>query len=275
MIACRLIPAQKENPMQRVVEPMHLYGQPEFDKQYLDWGLHSLEEQTEQAESALQILASDRPLRILDLACGIGIHAVNWAKRGHQVTAVDISEVFIAKATERAQAEQVFVTFLVGDIRQLPYVAQFDVVTWIESSFFDEDIVAAIRRYLVCGGTFLTDVRNPDHPRSISRGSNWRTWREKDGIFYLEKHETNGVTGIRDDVWIEIDPNNQTIRERQQSFRSYRLWERIDVLKRSSFADIGLLTMKAQSFAGGPEPYLLWLRAKASSDGTKLPSQQA
>ncbi len=57
--------------------------------------------------------------RVLDLGCGTGIHAVNLAKRGWEVTGVDISPKALARARERADEAGVKATFLEGDLTNL------------------------------------------------------------------------------------------------------------------------------------------------------------
>jgi SAM-dependent methyltransferase len=56
------------------------------------------------------------PGRALDLACGEGRNAIWLAELGWQVTAVDFSEVAIAKARVRAAREDVDVDFLCADL---------------------------------------------------------------------------------------------------------------------------------------------------------------
>lgn len=57
--------------------------------------------------------------RVLDLGCGSGIHAVNLALRGWEVTGVDISPKALARARERAAEAGVEVKFLEGDLTNL------------------------------------------------------------------------------------------------------------------------------------------------------------
>ncbi len=52
---------------------------------------------------------------VLDLACGVGRHSVPLARRGYEVTGVDISPLFIEKAREYAASEGVDARFEVGD----------------------------------------------------------------------------------------------------------------------------------------------------------------
>jgi SAM-dependent methyltransferase len=248
--------------MRRIVEPMHRYGEPDFDRKYLEWGLHDPATQIEEAKSVLAIVGAERPLRILDLACGVGTHAIWWAKQGHCVTAVDLSEVFVSRGRQTATCEGVTVDFRVGDIRTLPYHGQFDLVTWIENSFFDEQMVAAIGQYVAPGGMFVIDARNPESARCKQRTSNWRTWREEEGVFYLERHETDPATGLRENVWIEIDPAAEVIREKRgEPFRPVMLPEQMAMLRQAGFAEVRLHTMDGELFAGGEGPYWLWVVA--------------
>ncbi|MFF3573414.1 class I SAM-dependent methyltransferase [Nocardia jiangxiensis] len=56
----------------------------------------------------------------LDLGCGTGRHAIELARRGWQVTGVDIVPKAIRLATRRARAAGVDARFLKGDITALP-----------------------------------------------------------------------------------------------------------------------------------------------------------
>ena len=64
-------------PMKRIKKPMHRYGKAAFDRDYLRWGFHDAQTQAEEADSVLRIVGEEGPLRILDLACGTGVHAVH------------------------------------------------------------------------------------------------------------------------------------------------------------------------------------------------------
>lgn len=57
--------------------------------------------------------------RVLDLGCGSGIWSVALAKRGWQVTGVDIVPKAVRMARERARIEDVNANFVVGDVTTL------------------------------------------------------------------------------------------------------------------------------------------------------------
>ena len=248
--------------MKRIKLPKHRYGEPDFDAEYLEWGFHDEKTQVREAESVLAVLKPTTSLRFLDLACGIGIHAVHWATQGHVVTAVDISETFLAKARARAVDQGSSVEYVVSDVHALAYDQAFDVVTWIEGAGFDQDMVGRIHGFLDEGGRYVLDARNPDSPKARFRGSDWRTWREADGIFYLERHETDEETGQHEDVWITIDTHREVIEEQANiSAKSLDLHRKIEVLKRSGFRSVELWTMEAEPFTVGEDPYWLWVVA--------------
>ena len=245
--------------MEIIRKPMLEYGKPEFDKEYMKWGLHDRDTQLKEAESVLRLLPGRR-LRILDLACGIGTHAVYWASQGHQVTAVDISQTFTDEGRQLAREQGVDVTFAVGDIKTLPYKNCFDVVTWIEHSFFDEEMARAIHGYLADEGLFIMDERNPEHPRIKQRTGNWRTWSQKDGVYLLERHEVDEADGLHHDEWIEINPATGQVIEK------YQIYKPSDRSREAMLQDHGFSTefrtMSGELFNGGCEEYWLWLVAR-------------
>jgi SAM-dependent methyltransferase len=251
-----------------VSEPAHRYGDPDFDREYLEWGFHDPETQIREAASILRNVRAQHPLNILDLACGTGTHAIYWAEQGHRVTAVDLSGTFIAEARKRAIERGVEVDFRVCDITTLDYEGAFDVVTWIEQSFFTQGIVSAVHRALADEGLFIFDDRNPDHPRTQKRTGNWRTWREQDGVFYLERHETDKESGEREDVWIAIDPDKALITEKSNRFKPISLDDKLGMLKRAGFIHAKLCTMEGAPLPGDDGPYWLWVigRRKTSQE---------
>jgi SAM-dependent methyltransferase len=66
--------------------------------------------------------------RVLDVGCGPGRHALALARRGIEVQGVDLSEDFVALARHAAEDEGLPARFEVADVRELPYVAEFDAV---------------------------------------------------------------------------------------------------------------------------------------------------
>ncbi|MCL2511395.1 MAG: class I SAM-dependent methyltransferase [Bacteroidales bacterium] len=72
-------------------------------------------------------LAFDKSLKILDVGCGTGRHAIELSKRGYNVTGVDLSESQLKRAREKAEAANLVIDFQCQDARNLPFNGEFDV----------------------------------------------------------------------------------------------------------------------------------------------------
>jgi len=73
----------------------------------------------------------DKSLKILDVGCGTGRHAIELTKRGYQVTGIDLSESQLKRAKEKADAENMVIDFQCHDARNLPFHNEFDVAMMI------------------------------------------------------------------------------------------------------------------------------------------------
>ena len=65
---------------------------------------------------------------MLDLACGFGRHSLEFARRGYDVTGIDITPAYIDYANEQAKEESLNAKFFCQDIRTITFDKEFDVV---------------------------------------------------------------------------------------------------------------------------------------------------
>ncbi|MEZ5100682.1 MAG: class I SAM-dependent methyltransferase [Thermoleophilia bacterium] len=79
-------------------------------------------------EQVLQRVLGGTPGALLDVPCGDGRLALRLARAGWRVTGIDLAPAEVELARDRARAEALDATFLVGDLRELPHVGGFDVV---------------------------------------------------------------------------------------------------------------------------------------------------
>ncbi|HHE32228.1 MAG TPA: class I SAM-dependent methyltransferase [Chlorobaculum parvum] len=116
------------------------------------------------------LAATNPPASMLDIACGAGRHAVEFARSGLTVTANDLSAFLLNQARDLAKNEKLQITFSRQDMRKVRFDRQFELVTQLFSSFGyfetdqeDRDILANVFSLLRPGGWYVLDLLNPDH----------------------------------------------------------------------------------------------------------------
>ncbi|MEF3364971.1 class I SAM-dependent methyltransferase [Methylocystis sp. 9N] len=114
--------------------------------------------------------AGEPPLRILELACGTGRHAIELAKLGCSITATDCSDSMLKVAAQKGSQARANITFDLCDMSALPTTEQpFDAVICLFDSIgylgADENIASmldGVRRNLKRGGLFLFEFWHAD-----------------------------------------------------------------------------------------------------------------
>jgi SAM-dependent methyltransferase len=116
-------------------------------------------------QSALQRFCAQAPQRLLDVGCGTGGHAIELARRGYQMTGVDLSAAMLEHARHKAEVlGPLQPRWVCGDARNFdagePYdaaIMMFAVIGYLNSN---EDVLAGlrnIRRHLKPGAVFVCD----------------------------------------------------------------------------------------------------------------------
>lgn len=110
-----------------------------------------------------------RPLRILDLGCGYGRHAIELARAGHEVVGADASKYLLGIARKNAAKIKRKITFLERDFRDLGFKDHFDLELCLFTSFGylendreNEKVIQAASEALKKDGVFILDVVNFD-----------------------------------------------------------------------------------------------------------------
>ena len=98
------------------------------------------------------------PGRALDLACGEGRNAIWLAEQGWAVTAVDFSDVAIAKVRRIAEEREVSVEFVTADVVGFETDGSYGLVTIFYLQLIDSErarVLATAADALAPGGTLL------------------------------------------------------------------------------------------------------------------------
>ena len=75
-----------------------------------------------------QEIGFNKSIKILDIGCGTGRHAIELSKRGYNVTGIDLSDSQLQRAREKAEKQGLKIDFLKHDARNLPFENEYDLV---------------------------------------------------------------------------------------------------------------------------------------------------
>jgi SAM-dependent methyltransferase len=117
-------------------------------------------------QNVLQLSEEDL---VLDLGCGYGRHSIPLNKAGIDIIGLDRSPTMLHTARARASEEDLAISFIQADMRDLPFAQSFDAVISMFSSlgyFEDENenfrVIQNISDALVPEGLFLLETANRD-----------------------------------------------------------------------------------------------------------------
>lgn len=118
--------------------------------------------------------------RLLDLGCGPGLYAGRFARRGYQVTGVDLSRRSVRYATAHAQAEKLDIRYHLCDYCQLDLGQTFDLVTLIYCDYgvlspqSRREVLRRARAHLRRGGRMLLDGFSAAHEAAFRPYQTWQ-----------------------------------------------------------------------------------------------------
>ncbi len=188
-----------------------------FDEHYFtEYAALLTPERTEAEVEAIIALLGPPPMRILDLCCGHGRHAIELAARGYEAHGQDLSEVFLAKAASDAEARGVPLHLKRGDMRHIEHAPPFDAVVNLFTAFgyFDDDgeemkVLHEVFRVLRPGGVFLLDVINRD---GIMRKFLPKSWdRLEDGSWMVQERLFDPVRGTCTERRTRVMPDGSAL----------------------------------------------------------------
>ena len=125
--------------------------------------------------------------RVLDLACGWGVHLAELAERGYgPLVGVDAQKEYLERAAERLHPHSF--ELLLEDARTLDFSAEFDVVYCLYNTLFARDdethlnILRNVATSLKPGGRFLFDTTNRER---VTKSGLQQSWQHPPGLPWL------------------------------------------------------------------------------------------
>ena len=139
-----------------------------------------------------QEIISDKSLKIIDIGCGTGRHAIELTKRGYNVTGIDLSESQLKRAREKAKDQGVEIDFQKHDARNLPFEGKFDLAIMIceggfslmETDEMNFEILKNVTKVLKSKGKFIFTTLNGLFPLFHSVKEFYESvWKEGSAAF--------------------------------------------------------------------------------------------
>ena len=220
---------------------------PVFDSRFFDeaWPTISrgLESEADAESEVGWILGHVRPPaagRVLDAPCGFGRHAMALARRGFDVTGVDLSETELLRAKERAAAAGLPLQLVRQDMRDMEFSGEFDLALNLFSSigfFTDDEDRLLIDRFCTAlkpGGAFVLDTRNRDF--AIHDVTPEETVRLPEGTARVENRFDVRTSRLRQDWWLESERRHLGLIE----IRLYSVHELLRMLRPERWSHVEL-----------------------------------
>jgi len=203
-----------------------------------------------EVEQVIRLAGLQPGLAVLDLGCGIGRHALEFARQGFRVTAVDRTRAYLDTAASAAAAAQLTLEVVEADMRSFRRPGAFDVAVNLFTSFGffenpDDDRRVARNLFdsLRPGGTLVMEMLGKE---ILARDYQERNWMEEDGVILLEERKIGQAWSWIENRWILLAGDRRI--EVRLSNRLYAAAELLAVL-----SDAGFVAGEAfGSLAGGP-----------------------
>lgn len=187
-----------------------------------------------EAAFLMDVLKLDDGAKILDVPCGTGRHSVEFAKRGYQVTAIDISSACL-KIAKRQSAHK-NIQYKLGDMAKLQgYRGQFDAVTNLFTSFgyfaTDEENKRVLKQMVNClrpGGKLALNTINRNFLLSIYQPA---LWSSEDGVVTVQASIYDSKTKYNESYVCIVNDRKKMGSARYHRLRLYSPNEMIALMK--------------------------------------------
>jgi len=200
-------------------------------------------------------LESDKSLRILDVGCGTGRHAIELAKRGYDITGIDLSEKQIEKAREKAREQNLEIGFQQQDARDLPFDGEFDVAIMIceggfplmETDEMNFEILKNVSKALKNDCKFIFTTLNGLFPLYHSVEQYTASHANEGNAVY--RSNTFDLMTFRDHNITEFEDDDGNKKQLESNERYYVPSEITWLLKSLGFNNIGIFGAKLGAFS--------------------------
>ncbi len=195
----------------------------------------------------------NKNFKILDIGCGTGRHAIELAKRGYNVTGIDLSESMIEKAKEKARISGLDVDLQVADARNLHFEDQFNLAIMIcegafplmETDEMNFEILKNASRALNTDGKLIFTTLNGLYPLYHSV----KDFMDSNVVDGSSKENSFDIMTFRDKSTFEVEDDNGNLKVLECNERYYVPSEITWLLKSLNFNKIDIFGCEIGNFS--------------------------
>ena len=190
---------------------------------------------------------AQRPCSILDIACGTGSLALTLAKRGYEVTGLDVSSAMLREARAKSRGGMKPIRYVHAGMREFDLGRKFDAALCVNGFSHlvrVNDVLShfrTVRRHLNPGGIYVFDFSRK--PRVSDEGQEW-TYRTRPFtiIDLVETRKSRDRAIVKWEYHLFIISRRRVVREVHDISRSreYLLVEIRKLVNRSGLRVVGV-----------------------------------
>jgi SAM-dependent methyltransferase len=196
-----------------------------------------------EVEGVIKLTGVPQGSRIFDVCCGFGRHSLELARWGYEMTGMDITSSYIARAKASAQKDKLPCRFIEGDVRTAQPEGPFNGAVCMWNSFgytedpADDDLILKnVYNTLEPGGFFLLDTPGKE---VLASGFESNTWFERDDLKILLEYSIDLNWTVLKNRWLFLEKDGK-INEFSFSQRIFSALELAQMLYKAGFDSIDI-----------------------------------
>lgn len=193
---------------------------------------------SQEVEGVLSLAKMGPPFALLDLCCGPGRHAIEFAKLGCAVTGVDRTPRYLDRARKSAGAVEV--AWVEQDVRHFERPQTFDLAINLYTSFGyfespedDGRVAANVFQSLKPGGKFIISTMSKE---TIAKTFVERTWDQRGALIVIDERQIHPEFAAIENRWTILDGSDR--HELGFVVRLYAASEMRSLLQQSGFETV-------------------------------------
>jgi SAM-dependent methyltransferase len=208
-------------------------------KYYRDWLFSTAEEADEIIDEVLSLTSLKPSSAILDIGCGLGYHAISFARRGFNVKAFDPGDRYVEIANKNAQKLGLPIEICQMTCNDLEVNEDFDLAwagSYCPGRLEPSELVGDFRKIFAAlkpDSWFVSTVAGKARPSSSKKT---RNWEEKEDCFVLEEEWTDETHCYENTLFVY--PDEGRIIKVIESDRIYDVESIVPPLGEAGFVDI-------------------------------------